>query len=69
MYPWFRYKTGNLTLPGKLPDGSPRYIWIDEMFLDDLQRPGTYERFPVTVANNPLIRIVVHRRSRANDIV
>jgi Tfp pilus assembly protein PilV len=46
-------------LTGKLPNGTPRYLWIGDMFLDDLQKdkpsaygPATRARFPDVLEDN-----------------
>lgn len=33
-------------LAGTLPSGTPRYLWIGDMFLDDVQKDTTRARFP-----------------------
>jgi hypothetical protein len=46
-------------LTGTLPNGTPRYIWIGDMFLDDVQKaaadawgPSTRDRFPDVLMDN-----------------
>jgi hypothetical protein len=37
---------------GKLPNGNPRFVWIGDMFLDDLQKSTTRARFPDVLEDN-----------------
>ncbi len=39
-------------LTGKLPGGGARYLWIGDMFLDDLQKETTRARFPDVLKPN-----------------
>lgn len=46
----FEFKKANgqfAEIPGEFPDGSDRFVWIEEMFFDDMQHPDFWSRYQV----------------------
>jgi hypothetical protein len=48
----FKANGSPAVLTGTLPDGSPRWLWIGDMFLDDVQKETTRARFPTILEEN-----------------